>query len=72
MGRGQIEAVAAGLGHSYSTTRSEPNLQPTPQLKARQILNPLSEARAGACVLMDISWVNYRYTTTGTPQSKFS
>ena len=72
MGRGQIGAVAASLGHSYSTTRSEPNLQPTSQLKARQILNPLSEARAGTSVLMDISWVHYRYATMGTPQSKFS
>ena len=28
--RGQIEAVAAGLHHSQSNTRSEPRLQPTP------------------------------------------
>ena len=31
-GRGQIRAVAAGLCHS--NTRSEPCLQPTPQLTA--------------------------------------
>ena len=32
--RGRIEAAAAGLHHSYSNTRSEPHLQPTPQLMA--------------------------------------
>ena len=30
--RGPIGAVVAGLYHSYSNTRSEPHLQPTPQL----------------------------------------
>ena len=30
--KGQIRAVAAGLYHSHSNTRSEPRLQPTPQL----------------------------------------
>ena len=32
--RGQIGAAAAGLRHSHSHTRSEPHLQPTPQLTA--------------------------------------
>ena len=32
--RGLIGAVAAGLHHSHSNTRSEPHLQPTPLLKA--------------------------------------
>ena len=32
--RGLIGAVAAGLRHSYSNTRAEPRLQPTPQLTA--------------------------------------
>ena len=32
--RGQLGAVAAGLHHSHSHTRSEPHLQPTPQLMA--------------------------------------
>ena len=32
--RGQIGAVAAGLHHSHSNARSEPHLQPTPQLTA--------------------------------------
>ena len=32
--RGEIEAVAAGLHHSHSNARSEPHLQPIPQLRA--------------------------------------
>ena len=32
--RGQIGAAAAGLHHSHSNARSEPHLQPTPQLMA--------------------------------------
>ena len=32
--RGRIRAVAAGPHHSHSDTRSEPRLQPTPQLMA--------------------------------------
>uniref|UniRef100_A0A4X1TY62 C2H2-type domain-containing protein n=1 Tax=Sus scrofa TaxID=9823 RepID=A0A4X1TY62_PIG len=36
-------AVATGLRQSHSNTRSEPHLQPTPQPRQRQILNPLIE-----------------------------
>ena len=43
--RGPIGATAAGLRHSHSTSGSEPRLQPTPQLTAMPILDPLSEAR---------------------------
>ena len=32
--RGRIQAVAAGLRHSHSNSRSDPGLQPTPQLTA--------------------------------------
>ena len=32
--RGRIGAVAAGLHHSHSNTRSEPCLRPIPQLTA--------------------------------------
>ena len=32
--RGKIEAVATSLPQSYSNLRSEPHLQPTPQLMA--------------------------------------
>ena len=34
--RGPIGAVAAGLHHSHSNTRSKPCVQPTPQLPAMQ------------------------------------
>ena len=43
--RGPIGTEAAGLHQSHSNAGSEPSLQPVPQLKAMQILNPLSEAR---------------------------
>ena len=43
--KGQIGAAAASLGHSHSKARSKSCLQPTPQLKAARILNPLNEAR---------------------------
>jgi len=32
--RGRIGAVATGLCHSHSNAKSEPSLQPTPQLTA--------------------------------------
>ena len=37
---GPIRAVATGLCHSHSNTRSEPHLQPTPQLMATQDPQP--------------------------------
>ena len=40
--RGQIGVVPTGLRHSNSNTRSEPRLQPAPQLLQRLVLNPLS------------------------------
>jgi len=55
--RGQIWAAAASLRHSHSNARSELHLLPIPQLRAMQILNPLSEAREQTRLLMDISWV---------------
>ena len=33
--RGQIGAVANGLGHSHSNAGSEPHLKPRPQLMAK-------------------------------------
>ena len=47
----QIRAVAA----SHSNARSEPHLLPTPQLRQRWLLNPLSEARDGTYVFLDAS-----------------
>ena len=43
--RGLIRAIAAGLRHSHSNTRSELCLRPTPELMETPDLNPLSEAR---------------------------
>ena len=34
--RGRVEAIAAGLCHSHSNSRSELRLRPTPQLMAIQ------------------------------------
>ena len=55
--RGPIRVVAAGLRHSHSNAGSEPRLPPTPHLRQRRILNPMSEVRDGTCVLMDAGWV---------------
>ena len=65
--RGWIGAIASGLHHSHNNTRSEPHLWPVSQ--QRQILNPLSEARDGICVLMDTSQICFRCAITGTPSS---
>ena len=35
------------------------------------ILNPLSEATDGTCILMDTSRVHYPWATMGTPQNAF-
>ena len=37
-----------------------------------QILNPLSGARDQTCILMDTSWVHYRWATVGPPSLLFS
>ena len=57
--RGLIGVVAAGLHHSQSNARSEPHLQPTPQLMATPVLNPVSEARDRTCVLMDPNQIGF-------------
>ena len=36
--KGRIGAVATSLRHSHSNTKSQPHLQPTPQLRATQDL----------------------------------
>ena len=36
------------------------------------ILNPLSKARDGTCNFMVPSWIHFRYTTMGTPETLFS
>ena len=51
--RGQIRATAAGLCHSHRNARSEPYLQPTPQLTC-WISDPLSESRDQNFILRDM------------------
>ena len=67
--RDRIRATAANLHHSHSNTRSKPRLQPTAQPRPRWILNPLSKARDGTCVLVDASQIHFCCTTAGTPLS---
>ena len=66
--RGQIRAVDAGLHHSHSNTGSKPCLQPTPQLMATLIPDPLSKAREQT---LASSWILDRLLSTG-PQWELS
>ena len=65
--RGPIGAVAAGLRHGHGNPGSELCLQPTPQLRQRQILNPLSEARDQTHNCMVSSQIHFHRVTMGTP-----
>ena len=58
--RGLMGAVAAGLLHSHSNTRSEPHLRPTPQFTATP--DPLNHwARPG--IESESSWIVVRFVT---------
>ena len=70
--RGLIRAKSAGLCHSHSNARPEPNLWPTLQPWQCQILNPLNEARDPTHNLMAPSWIYFHYATTGTPKALFT
>ena len=50
-------AVAARLCHLDSNTGFELRLQPTAQLMAMRILNPLSKVRDRICILTDASQI---------------
>ena len=69
---GPIRAVVAGLHHSHGNARSEPRLQPTPQLTTMLDLNPLSEARDQTHNLMVPSWIHFRCAPVGTPHCGFN
>ena len=74
--RGLIRAAAAGLHQSHSKARSEPRLQPTPQLTAMPdpqcwILNPLSKARDRTHSLVVPSRIHFLCAKTGTPMLDF-
>ena len=49
---------------------SKPRLQPTPQLTAMRILNPLSEATDRTHVLMVASWVHEPLSHDGNSQNE--
>ena len=68
--RGLTGATAADLRHNHSNARSEPHLQPTPQLMATLVLSPLSEARGGTHNLMVPSRICFCCTTTGIPTNE--
>ena len=57
--------------HSHSHTGSEQHLQPTAQLRAMRILNPLSEARDQTRNVMVPSGIRFRLPTAGTPKVVF-
>ena len=65
--RGLIRAIAAGLHHSHSHTRSEPHLRPAHSSWQRRILNPLSEARDPTHNLTVPRWICFCCATTGPP-----
>ena len=68
--RGRIGAIAAGLHHSHSNTRSERDLHHNSQ--QCWILNPLSEARDQTLNPMVPSQICFHCTTTGTPLMVFN
>ena len=73
--RGPIRAVAAGLHHNHSNSRSELPLwptPPTPQVTASQILNLLSKARDQTCNLKVPRRIRFHWAMTGMPLLDFS
>ena len=57
-GRGQIRAAAPGLHHCHNNTRSEPHLQPTPQLMATLDPQPTEQGQGSTHNLMVPSWIH--------------
>ena len=66
--RGRIGVAPASLRHSHNDTRSKPGLWLHHSSQQHQILNPLSETMEWTHVLMDTSWVCYRWATMATPR----
>ena len=66
--RGGIRATAAGLHHSHRNTRSQPHLQPTPQLRATPDSQPTHRGQGSnpASSGMLVRFLT-RCATTGTP-----
>ena len=51
--------------------RTKPHLGPTPQLTATPDSQPTEQGQGSNRVLMDTSWVCYRWAATGTPMTVF-
>ena len=68
--RDQIRAVAAGLHHSHSNTRSELCDLHHSSWQC-WVLNLLSEARDWTHILMDTRRVSYHWATVETPNATF-
>ena len=65
--RGWIKLQLLVYTTATATQKSKPCLWPTPQLRQRQILNPLNEARDWTCILMDTSWIHCCRATMRMP-----
>ena len=63
----QLPAYATAAAKQDPSHVCKPRLQPTPQLTAMLILNPLSRARDRTHTLMDTSGIRFHCATMGTP-----
>ena len=70
--RGLIGCIAAGLRQSHSNARSEPHLQPTPQLTVTPDPSPTERGQGSTCNLMAPSRIRFCCATTGTPRFLFN
>ena len=67
--RGWIGALADGLFHSHSNTRSNLHLwRHHSSRQCRRIPNPRSEARDQTCILMDASQICFHWAKMETPK----
>ena len=55
---------------AYATAKRDlsPMTYPAAHGNARSFLTPLSKATDRTCIFMDIRWIHFHCTTTGTPQ----
>ena len=63
--RGRIGALAAGLYHSHSNTRSKPVCDLHHSSWQHWILDPLNKARDRTCILMDIIQICFHWAKMG-------
>ena len=67
--RGWTGAAAAGLHHNHNNIGSEHVCDLPHSSHQCWVLNPLSRARDGSCILMDTSRVRFCWATIGTPHT---